>query len=430
MKEKNYKKEIINESITNGYFDNENSAMCPERRSTVTYINPKTGKQQTQNYLEMQDLVVPVIVKRDKNTGDLLFAMQYESIPSSIYNAQLELPDCPFFNKKSDSYTNEEVIQCIDKKMTSLGLEMRGYRYLDSSSTAINQSITDQMMKTVCVYVEDENEKTNNNGLVWYHISSLEDYLFNKQNDNSTEYSSLQTKYALRLFYETYKNDIKKYPPTKFNYGLEKLNRETHQWLNIKNVMKRQYRFGEDLTERQSNNEKIKDFGKVAEMGTSKNSVECLVVKKEGEKISIGLSRQQRSPFIAREGIDEFFYEEVGGMLEEGEDYQTALKREVPEETGIEIKNGKIIFLSNPVLLSKGTQECSAFYIYEMDRSDTQSNLCLDEQESIDAIEWFDLNKIDLNKLHAPLPTKYAILMAKQYYALEREKELNKEEER
>jgi len=26
----------------------------------------------------------------------------------------------------------------------------------------------------------------------------------------------------------------------------------------------------------------------------------------------IGLSKQQRSPFIERKGVDEFFYEEVG----------------------------------------------------------------------------------------------------------------------
>ena len=36
--------------------------------------------------------------------------------------------------------------------------------------------------------------------------------------------------------------------------------------------------------------------------------------------------------------------------------------------------------------------------------------------ENISKIEWFPIDEINLSKLHAPLPTKYAILKAKEYF--------------
>lgn len=312
-------------TITNGRVNNKRTAMNPMSTNSITYVNSKSGKTQTQSYLEMQDLIVPVLVKKDKQTGELNFAMQYEYVPSSKYGVQIELPDFPFFDEKKDNYSEQDVSECIKENLSYLDLKLIGFKYLDSGTTAINQSITDQIMKVVYV---------------------VENTLLEKG---------------------------------------------------------------------------ISNYGTVFEIGTSRNSVECLITKRENKKIKIGLSRQQRSPFIAREGISEFFYEEVGGMVEEGESYEDALKREVPEETGIPIKNGKLHKMSNPIMLGKGTQESSVFYIYEMSGNEKPIGQSLDTEESIEDMEWFDLDKIDLNKLHAPIPTKYAITLAREHFERNRD---------
>ena len=142
----------IKETITNGRVNNKRTAMNPMGTNKITYVNSKSGNTQTQSYLEMQDLIVPVLVKKDKQSGELHFAMQYEYVPSSKYGVQLELPDFPFFNEKKDNYSEEDVSECIKENLNYLDLKLIGFKYLDSGTTAINQSITDQIMKVVYVY--------------------------------------------------------------------------------------------------------------------------------------------------------------------------------------------------------------------------------------------------------------------------------------
>ena len=417
---------IINETITNGRVNNKRTAMNPMAINSITYVNSKNGKVQTQKYLEMQDIVVPVIIKKDKKTGELYFAMQYEYNPSSKYGVQLDLPDFPFFDEKKDDYSNGDITECLEENLSYLGLEMIGFKYLDSGVTAINQSITDQIMKVVYVYVKDNDEIDNN--LEWYPASCLQDYLsFKHDNELSSTYGCVITKYALKLFYEKFKNEINKKEQVKFTYR-DDIFKGTSPWRQTKIIMEHKYRFGETLTEIQQTTQDITNYGSFVEMGTSKKSVECLIVRRENGKLKIGLSRQQRSPFIARKGIDEFFYEEVGGMLEEGECFEDALKREVPEETGFKIENGKLHKLLNATLIGKGSQESSAFYIYEMDGTEKYVGQELDADESIDDIEWFDLEEIDLNKFHAPILTKYAILLARDFFG--RTKDIEKEFDR
>jgi len=110
-------------------------------------------------------------------------------------------------------------------------------------------------------------------------------------------------------------------------------------------------------------------------------------------------------------------------MIEDGEDYEEALRREVVEETGIQMSSAKLTQLTGLMMIGKGTQEASIFYLYEMDGSEIDGDQSQDEQESIEKIEWFDLDQIDLNTFHAPLPTKYAVLLAREYFERAEKKE-------
>ena len=420
--EKTTSKELY-ETILNGRVDLKNSGKNPLARKEVRYYNPKTGKMQTQNYLEMEDIIVPVILKISDN-DTVEFAMQYEYIPA-INRVLLELPESPFYNIKKSEYSNDDVSECLYSKMEDLGLDMLNYKYLDSSDTAVAQSFTDQQAKFVTVSVE---ELYRNEKLKWFPVTSIKDYL-----ENIDGNSSVQTKHAIQLFYSKYKDGIIKSEPTKFEYDKNIVGKETGEWQDIKNIMEHKYRFGIELSENQSaQNEadKIVDLGQFAEYGQTKDSVQCMLVRKENGRIKIGLSKQQRSPFIEREGIDEYFYECVGGLLEDGETYREAALREGKEETGIDVEKGNLIHIDEPGLISKATEEFTDFYICEISNDYKTINQNLDDQENIDEIEWFDLYKLDLQKLHAPLPAKYIIEKAKEYYSREKFKEVEDENER
>ena len=76
-------------------------------------------------------------------------------------------------------------------------------------------------------------------------------------------------------------------------------------------------------------------------------------------------------------------------------------------------------------MLSTATQEESAFYICEVSEKSNYGKQNLDSDENISQIEWVSIDEIDLEKLHAPLPTKYAILKAREYFSREKEKSVS-----
>lgn len=401
--------EELYETILNGREDFARNAKNLLSRKQVTYYNPKSGKMQTQNYLDMQDLVVAVILRRNEE-GQMEFAMMYEYIPA-VNKVFLELPECPFFKIKKDHYDNGDVTEVLENRMMDLGLNMIGFKYLDSSETAICQSFTDQQAKFVVVSVEEENE---NDKLNWFPITSIKSFFENIGNN-----SSLQTKYALELFYYKYRKDINGSSPSQFLYDTEIVGKPAGEWKDHKTIMERNYRFGIKLTENIqpiNMNDTITYSGQFSEYGTSKNSSNCLVTKKHNGKIMIGLSRQQRSPFVEREGTDEYFYEFVGGMVEDGESFEEAAKRETLEETGVDIQNMRLIHIEEPTLATKAAEEYGDFYLCEIAEGTKINCLKLDEQEDIDRLQWFDLYEIDLEKKRIPLGTKYIIQKARQYY--------------
>lgn len=165
------------------------------------------------------------------------------------------------------------------------------------------------------------------------------------------------------------------------------------------------------------NKNKIQYFGDKFVYATTKNSIQCILTKIENGEVKIGLSKQQRSPFIARKDVDEYFYETPAGLVENGELLNFAAQREAFEETGIQI-NGKMIKLCSKLLLSYATEEMIEFYLTELEKNYVQTKQKLDEMENILEIEWFELKTLDVDKIHSPLTTKIPIIMSRWFYNL------------
>ena len=404
-----YKKENVYGSILNGRVPND--GMKINGIEKITYYNPATQKNQTQSYLDMDDIIIPFILRKNAE-GKYEFAMEYKYIPAAG-KTMLELPAISSMQNR-DQYDGEQIEDLLEVGLIdNYGIDMIGYRDLDSDATPVSQSFTNQKVRAVLVYTKQE--ESENNNLEWFDISSLKNYLA-----NYVGLSSLQTAYVMQSFYEQFQNKEElQGNPTSFKYDPDKINsREPFE--RHHNIMEHKYRFGVDFF---SNEERKEEEAPDAEIGLSKNSVQCIMTRVIDGKICVGLSKQQRSPFIATENFDEYLYEIVAGMVEPGESYEEAAKREAIEETGIDIDKQKLSYLGTQ-LLSTATQEESAFYLCEVSDKSNYGKQNLDSDENISKIEWFPIDDINLSKLHAPLPTKFAILKAREYFCKAKEKKV------
>lgn len=403
----NYKKENVYESILNGRVPNE--GMNINGIEKITYYNPASKKNQTQSYLDMDDIIIPFILRKNVE-GKYQFAMEYKYVPAVRKN-MLELPIIST-RQNTNQYDGEQIEDLLETEfIDKYGIDMIGFRSLDTSATPVSQSITNQKLSAVLVYLREEENADNT--LEWFDISSLKDYL-----TNYIGLSSLQTAYVMQLFYEQFQDKEElQATPTKFELDQDKMNINEIFEKNH-NIMENKYRFGVALF---SNEEKTMFGINDAEIGLSKNSVQCIMTRVIGGKIHVGLSKQQRSPFIATENFDEYLYEVAAGMVEPGESYEEAAKREAIEETGINIAKQRLTYIGTQ-LLSTAAQEESAFYICEVSEESNYGKQNLDSDENISRIEWVPIDAIDLSKLHSPLATKYAILKTREYFSKVKEK--------
>ena len=402
-----YIKGSVYESTLNGRVPND--GMKINGIEKITYYNPLAKKNQTQSYLDMDDIIVTLILRKNKE-GKYQFAMEYKYVPAAE-RTMLELPVISTMQNTA-SYDGETIEDLLETGLIdNYGIDMIGYRKIDGTATPVSQSFTNQKATAVLAYTRQE--ESENNNLEWFDISSLKDYL-----TNYVRFSSLQTAYVMQSFYEQFqdKEELQD-TPTKFEVDQDKINTE-EPFEKHHNIMEHKYRFGVDFF---SNEERNVEEGPDAEIGLSKNSVQCIMTRKIDGKIYVGLSKQQRSPFIATKNFDEYLYEIAAGMVEPGESYEEAAKRETIEETGIDIEKQKLTYIGTQ-LLSTVTQEESAFYICEVSENSNYGEQNLDSDENISQIEWVPADEINLEKLNAPLPTKYAILKAREYFSKEKER--------
>ena len=396
----------------------ENFSETPLVKKAITYFNPSTGKWQTQNYIVLDNIIVSPMVRKNEETGDFEFALEQKINPSMMKNKQYDgqLLEVPRFIIKKENLSHEELEKILEKEcLSKYGEEYFSNRQLEENYTAVSQSFTNQLANFRVIAVEYNKQSD----LSWYSISSLPNCI--KMNEQKP-FTSLQTAYALELLYDMYKEEIDNMKEMKFSSH----NFRTAGEIKTKEVSPNKYRFGiEDIMYEQNGEKQYNTYA------TSNNSVQCILTRKSTDGlIQIGLSKQQRSPFIEKENFDEYLYEVSAGMVEAGELFEDAAVREAREETGYEIKRENLKHLGGPIIISLATQELSDFYLCEISNEQQDGERKLDEQENIDSMEWFDLDKLDLEELHVPLPTKYAILRASQYYKeLERNNEEKTEEE-
>lgn len=364
----------------------------------------------------MNDIIIPILLKVDQR-GILYIAMQYIYVPA-CNKIFLELPAYKVLKRDNDNeqeiYTKNDIEYTINKILEKIQYKRIYSKELSTNFEAISQSITDQMAKFMEIEVEYKESKED---LQWYPINSLND-LVSRQDINM----SIQTKYGLMLFQDKYKEELSKVIQTKFYEDKILLNKR----FNVENKYQKKiyeiYRFGiiekyklDSKISKLYNKKKIKFVGDKVVYVTSKNSVQCILSKFENEEIKVGLSRQQRSPFIAIKCVDEYFYENPAGLVEDGEQFDVAAKREALEETGIQI-NGKMHKLSNKLLFNYGTEEMTEIYLAELKKKYVQTKKKLDEQESISDLEWYDLKNMDIDKLHSPIATKLSLIMSRKFY--------------
>lgn len=398
--------------------DSKNSSTHIYSRNEITYYNPTSGKEQMQSYLHMNDIIVPILLKVDPR-GIIYFAMQYTYIPAhnKIF---LELPAFKMYNISKEAnnieYTNEDIEYTINIILDNIQYKKIYWKELSSKFEPVSQSITDQMVKFIEIEVEYKEQKEK---LKWYPMNGLED-LLNRQDINM----SLQTKYGLMIYMERYKKHIQKLNQIKFQENKYLLNKKFNPKYKWQKKIYEIYRFGvmekykiDRKVLKLYYKNKIECFGDKAVYATSKNSVQCIITKIENGEIKVGLSKQQRSPFIARTEVDEYFYENPAGLVEEGEKFDAAAKREALEETGIQI-NGNMNKLSGKLLFSYGTEEMSEIYLTELEENYVQTKQKLDEQENISEIEWYNLKTLDIDKLHSPIATKLSLIMSRTFYNL------------
>lgn len=383
----------------------ENFSETPFERKAITYYNSVTGKWQTQNYIELDNIIVSPMVRINEKTGEFEFALLHKTNASMMKNNQYngQVWEVPTFTiGENDNISEQEIEEIFDEQcLRTYGEEYFGSRKLQDGQTPVSQSFTNQLasFKVVLVYY---NEKSN---LDWYPISSLSNCI---EKNKREPFASLQTAYALELMYDMYKEQINNLQKTEFNIH----SFERKENIKTKEVSPNKYRFGiEDIIYDKDGRKEYDTYA------TSKNSIQCILTRRnKNGQTQIGLSKQQRSPFIAKDNFDEYLYEGAGGMLETGEEFKSAAVREAREETGYDVREENLKHLAGPLTISLATQETTDFYLCEIDNRQQNLGLNLDEQENIGEMEWLDLEKINIEDLHSPLVTKYVIFMTAQYY--------------
>jgi 8-oxo-dGTP diphosphatase len=118
-------------------------------------------------------------------------------------------------------------------------------------------------------------------------------------------------------------------------------------------------------------------------------------------------------------------YDIPGGGIEVGETIEEAVKREVKEETGIDVKVGEIISCQNSFFKLPYTAEekayvnsILAYYLCEVVGGELSADgFDEHEQEYADMPEWIDLDKLDEIKFYSSVDSRAIIRKAQQMLA-------------
>ena len=469
-------------------------------REWTSFINNKQ-KLATQNYVDMDDIVVPIIIKKSDD-GKEYIALQYtyNAISNQIF---LESPKIAMKYKK-EAYSDREVAIRVNDLMDQLKLAPIDNTQKDLSSNfdPVSASFTNQMAKFVELDVKNDNETEEYKGddrIKWFPVSSLKSLL------SKDCPMSVATRYGLELYYQKHRDEIDKIFQTSANinkelltnpkgYLEEKYYKQLNKY-NKKSIIFKAFDRLKSLAEsviekfRKRGKEKnpykeeqarqghvhselykgrrfdIKEAeipGHIQELralgeieyesgdlkpntnkktskkydtmetyigGTSIDSIQNVVARIKDGKIQVRLQKNLRSPFIERLGMENaHFYEIVGGGIEESdkenatsqeEIHKNAVRRETLQEAGFELDDGSvkidILKLSGPNLYSQGTDEFTTFYVSILPEDyDKELHQQLENEEMIDEGDWYDLDTLNIDKLHSPIAKKLGLLISRR----------------
>lgn len=207
-----YKLERNYETNFNGR--KEDFSETPLERNAVTYYNSLTGKWQTQNYIELDNIIISPMVRINEKTGDFEFALVHKPNASMMKSKEYEgqVWEVPVFSMmKKHNLSKEKMEEIFEEQcMSKYGEEYFGSRKLEDKPTPISQSFTHQLglFRAILVYYNEDSK------LNWYPIESLESLL---EKNREKAFTSLQTAYALEMLQDIYKNQISSAKKAEFN---------------------------------------------------------------------------------------------------------------------------------------------------------------------------------------------------------------------
>lgn len=205
------------------------------------------------------------------------------------------------------------------------------------------------------------------------NVKKINSFLFSKKGTNEKEINN-------KLYHVKNREAIKKYKI------------DGHEILKFRYI-KKGYRFDiATISLRKGETTDRKEYKHMITL--SKPSVEVLCVREEDKQLQICMIIQPRTPYQAEadgKKYARFFWEQPGGLVEEGQTFEEAALREVREETGYVVKSLQRLISPKIYRHVSYTDEATVLFLAELGKFKGQK---LDENEDI-KLNWYPVDEVE-----------------------------------